>query len=109
MWVRGQNKQLLIDCNKFELSEDETDIIFGNVFDNYYILGTYATKERCLEVLDEIEQSIKDNIQLPSLFSNLTETIAILHENGETAMKNKEFIGLLEKADKSCVYQMPKE
>ena len=64
MWVRGQNKQLLIDCNKFELSEDETDIIFGNIFDNYYILGTYATKERCLEVLDEIERHINGEYKL---------------------------------------------
>ena len=57
MWVRTQDRERFIDCNKFELLDNE--IIFSNSFNDFiYHLGTYATKERCLEVLDEIQAHI---------------------------------------------------
>lgn len=107
MWIRTQDKERLIDCKDIEIFG--LAIFENKGFENTVKLATYPTQQRCLEVLDEIQQAIKDNIQLPSLLSNLTQTIAILHENGESAMENKEFLKLLEKVDNSCVYQMPEE
>ena len=57
MWVRNQSKTSLINCESFEVT-DENEIVYGNPFDTYVILGEYSTKERCLEVLDEIEKHI---------------------------------------------------
>ena len=56
MWIRTQNKMMLVECNKFEILDNE--IIFGSPFSEYIALGSYATHERCLEVLDEIEECI---------------------------------------------------
>jgi len=55
LWIRNQNKQELVqvDCVCIEINEYDTqqyDIVQGCI-----TLGTYKTKERALEVLDEIE------------------------------------------------------
>lgn len=125
MWIRSQNKELLIDCNKIEISTSidtvrlnkmikeslkqaqrplkwafktkiphlisnryVDDVRVAKITENEYIelmgekhrenyrlfhlvnrnytLGTYSTKERVLEVLDEIEKHIIGKIILPT-------------------------------------------
>lgn len=67
LWVRSQNKEVLLNLKaiqykNYKLVEDETveaNILIG--FYNYYdneILGEYETKERALDVLDEIQNKI---------------------------------------------------
>ena len=67
LWVRSQNKEVLLNIKaiqykNYKLVEDETveaNILIG--FYNYYdneILGEYETKERALEILDEIQNKI---------------------------------------------------
>ena len=64
MWVRSQNKELLVDVDNFNVIQDDyyyTYAINSGVEDNaYYELGEYKTKERALEVLDEIQKAIED-------------------------------------------------
>ena len=65
--------------------------------DNYIILGSYKTKERALEVLDEIQERIINGDALKTLL-NIQDKDAI--RTIATEFEGK-------RAD--CVYQMPKE
>ena len=67
LWIRSQDKEVLLNIKgiqyqNYKLIENETveaNILIG--FYNYYdneILGEYKTKERALEVLNEIEERI---------------------------------------------------
>lgn len=64
MWIRSQLnndeiRPLLIKVDSLELGDDKGDMncIVAN---NLYNLGTYKSKERALEVLDEIQENICD-------------------------------------------------
>ena len=70
LWVRSQDKEKLLKCNdiaiSYNMSMDAEVIKFKGYkivgyFDKnteYEILGTYETKERAIEVLDEIQNYI---------------------------------------------------
>ncbi|AJE09312.1 hypothetical protein [Clostridium botulinum] len=51
MWIRSQDKNLLINANMFNASENI-------VFSGYEELGKYSSGERAIEVLDMIEDRI---------------------------------------------------
>lgn len=55
LWIRSQDKEVLLKVNELEI---EANMIIA--FDNnkYQCLGTYETKERTLEILDEIQNKI---------------------------------------------------
>lgn len=60
LWIRSQDKERLEKSTGFHIvvaSKNEVDIV------NSYmtIMGRYKTKERALEVLDEIKQALLDN------------------------------------------------
>lgn len=79
LWIRSQDKEELVKINKaisIEEIEDTTKYLkdFG---DNHYfiqsedwILGAYKSKERALEVLDEIHDAIAKN-EAFVLYSNI--------------------------------------
>lgn len=87
MWIRSQNKELLVDVDNFNVIQDDyyyTYAINSGVEDNaYYELGEYKTKERALEILDEIQGKIEKSLIETTVF--------------ETRYQYKE------------VFQMPKE
>ena len=86
LWIRSKDKMKLtrvIDIGIFEEQEGYT-IYYDDSIDN--MLGTYATKERALEVLDEIQRLITD-LQYMSY-----------------AIPNDKFTGY-----RPNVYEMPKE
>lgn len=67
LWIRSQNKSLLKQVSDLKVKEVENrtykygDIGKSNEFaivSNDIILGCYETKERALEVLDEIQKKI---------------------------------------------------
>ena len=62
LWIRSQDKTRLIKINSLEYVEYQgvhsINGYYTNESDNYD-LGVYSTKERTLEVLDEIEGYIK--------------------------------------------------
>ena len=51
MWVRTQDREGLYDVRYLEIFD-------LSIIGNETTLATYSTKERCLEVLDEIEAYI---------------------------------------------------
>ena len=58
LWIRSQNKQSLLKPISISLDNDKTGIYGYYDADYYEVLGKYVTKERALEVLDEIEERI---------------------------------------------------
>ena len=65
LWIRSQDKKILIKTDNLQIENDIFDneddfIIYGGK--NYekiaYMLGKYKSKERALEVLDEIQATL---------------------------------------------------
>ena len=67
LWVRSQDKMNLVKIRQISLNYQNNKQIIANyipeLYENsgeyYEILGTYKTKERTLEVLDEIQNILK--------------------------------------------------
>lgn len=70
LWIRSQDREKILKCNDIAISNNMIIEIGTIRFKGYKIvgyfdknteyekLGTYETKERALEVLDEIEERI---------------------------------------------------
>lgn len=66
LWVRSQDKERLIKVSNVQYTYRKGDLYsdvrgkhcIGTYYDNLEILGEYATKERVLEVLNEIQNYI---------------------------------------------------
>ena len=80
LWIRSQDRDYLIKVKSLVIEESKFNIyqIFG---DGRY-LGTYKTKERALEVLDEIQGKL--NIRhcdgMGAEFIVLSEIVPIIYE-----------------------------
>ena len=61
IWIRSQNKKLLMNLEYFEIQEPNYEEVKAVIFSSGYILGGYSTKEKALKVLDEIEKKIIEN------------------------------------------------
>lgn len=60
LWVRSQDKEILLKVNELEI---ETNMIIAFDGNTYQCLGTYKSKERALEILDEIQEYINNNCE----------------------------------------------
>lgn len=95
MWVRSQDKKTLVKVDKLIIAYDTDEKIYEihNVYDS---LGVYKSKERALEVLDEIQAYLENNYlsinDMPQHNNGLIANGLILFPN-----------------NKQTVYQMPKE
>ena len=97
MWIRSQDRTRLLDCKYLAYNffkEEKTIEIVEWIDRNTSIrLAVYKTKERALEVLDEMQKNI--NGYWLQEFSNLDNPNDIWYEKR----------GI----EKSNVYEMPKE
>ena len=65
LWIRSQDKMNLVKVRQISVNYQDNKQIIANympeLYENsgeyYEILGTYKTKERALEVLDEIQEA----------------------------------------------------
>lgn len=75
LWIRSQDKKKLVNINAVNILEFEALIaIHGYInSETHFWLGNYKTKERALEVLDEIQRTIAKNQSLISLMHNFTD------------------------------------
>lgn len=87
LWIRSQDREHLMKTTDVDISVDDKTIILIN----NYEMAKYKTKERALEVLDEIQIRII-NLQLVGL-----------EEKGQ-ARKDARINDELK-----CIYEMPKE
>ena len=53
MWIRSQNKEVLINANGVRIVYEDTYCIVCD-----YYLGEYSTKEKALKVMDMIQNAI---------------------------------------------------
>lgn len=61
IWIRSQDKQELIKIDYIEANMGRIFIQYGTF---RKCVGTYATKERALEILQEIQIFMANNIQI---------------------------------------------
>ena len=106
MWIRTQNKEDLIKCQKISIIGPSKDVylLVELTNDNYIELGIYKSKERALEVLDEIQ-----NLLIPKVILN---TYSV--ENKETAYSKELVIepiinDIKVQNNVNMFYQMPEE
>ena len=100
LWIRSQEKDILIKVDNLELDDERNDIYTHNCINNMqmtYTLGRYKTKERALEVLDEISLRIS-TINLLSL-TTCSEDLKLMVK----ALTKERFKGI------TRPYEMPKE
>ncbi len=80
LWIRNQNKDRLVKCDNVDILDRNQMEYVSNILSKMKIepfemdimliandsinLGTYKTKKRALEILDEISNKIKINILL---------------------------------------------
>lgn len=105
LWVRSQDKQSMYNTMGVKYYQNRNSQHFI-VSDRNIALGKYATKARCIEILDEIQQMIDD---APIFIKNASkldkdELERVLSENIKTVFYNDEVIPI-----KTLVYQMPKK
>ena len=111
LWIRSQDKLNLIKIEN--VSIDDGNSILGNLIsdDNksicdYWRLGTYKTKERASEVLDEIQRILQPMIKA---YTPLTES----KEDYKNHCMKTELVGYETTYDivalPTYVYEMPKE
>lgn len=66
MWIRSQDKEILINIKRLFVNEIvENKKIVGYSIDSGGIeLGRYSTKEKALKVLDKIQETINESIYI---------------------------------------------
>lgn len=62
MWIRSQNKELLVDTKTLGIKHEVADfcqILFKEFIDQYIVLGEYSTTEKALKVLYMVQETIE--------------------------------------------------
>ena len=60
LWIRSQDKFLLLKIsNGIEYYEHDNEFYITDL-NSEYLLGTYPTKERAIEILDEIQELLSE-------------------------------------------------
>ncbi len=104
LWIRSQDKEKLLKVNDIAI---EMNMIYGYFDKNteYEHLGSYASRERALEVLDEIQNILKPIIITTGYEceckDNLINKMSFDIEMIPTKTEIKEMT--------TYVYEMPKE
>lgn len=107
LWIRSQDKRYLLKTQSLcieDIESEERIVIYSNISDEDFELGSYATIERALEVLDEIEKLIKPI----TIFENCEvdkSTIEKIKETGYCVVNNDARVEQFSQV----FYQMPKE
>lgn len=112
LWIRSQDKMNLVKIRQIGLNYQNNKQIIANYIHDFYpnsekyyeLLGFYETKERALEVLDEIEKLIKPI----TIFQNCQvdkSTIEKIKETGYCVVNNDARVEQISQV----FYQMPEE
>lgn len=105
LWIRSQDKEKLVKCNDIAMKQVVYCYSLVGYFDKnteYETLGTYTTKKRALEVLDEIQNILKPIIKIKYEYDDSQPIM-----NGEWLKSLKEESKIEELS--TYVYEMPKE
>jgi hypothetical protein len=92
LWVRSQDKLALTKVNSIGIEYDKKLVGYGNICVK---LGEYKTKERALEVLDEIQSRITRNEALKTMMPSVSTLKGYEEKFGELF--------------KEMIYEMPED
>lgn len=109
LWIRSQNKEKLckIENIKYmDTSDDFENDTHSLLNDNNGILGIYKTKQRSLEVLDEITNLIKPKYLIR--MDNHGPVNDFLN-NENNSYVSAEGVGMVSNINQTLYYEMPKE
>ena len=74
LWIRSQDKNTLMKVNRIDVQEKNIICYDNDYHCNETYMGIYKTKERALEILDEIQKKIKNLLYLkPTILLPLDE------------------------------------
>ena len=104
LWVRSQNKEDLILIKK-PICVYDNKIVYKESASYMMTIGKYKTKERAIEVLDEIQNILKPKYILDT--SSIKPDGAFYEENGVIFQKYNANAEIKELS--TFVYEMPKE
>ena len=121
LWIRSQDKLTLTKVSNLSLQEIKHPVRhdteywgIGTYYDNLQMLGKYKTKERALEVLDEIQSKLKQQFIVKT--DMLLSRKDIDNEEDRLTWKyDKEFImqdsgyEIIPLNNNVLIYEMPKE
>ena len=107
LWIRSQDKLKLVKVNYVYAIENKINSfsIYGETIDSAPIIGRYETKERALEVLDEIQNILKPTIITTGYECELKENIKDKTSFNLNMIPTKTEIQELS----TVVYQMPED
>ena len=111
LWIRSQDKTTLIKAIKicFERNIDDEPTIYGyEKYDNYERLGVYKTKERALEVLDEIQNKLNES---NNSYEDLVNKLKIFSETPIIKCDNNDNCNIslnIAMLKNMIIYEMPK-
>ncbi len=109
LWIRSQNKEKLckIENIKYMDTSDDFENDTHSLWnDNNGILGIYKTKQRALEVLDEITNLIKPKYLIR--MDNHGPVNDFLN-NENNSYVSAEGVGMVSNINQTLYYEMPKE
>lgn len=117
LWVRSQDKALLCQAKLLDTQEFVPIIRTGNkkaenlapvwgIVNGANTLGCYATKERCLEILDEIQKLLIENSDPLVLLENNIDNSDI-QDGAIIECSPKEKAKVFQKS--ALVYEMPEK
>ncbi len=76
LWIRSQDKEILKKFKMLEISESNRGSYY--IISGEYVIGEYKTRERALEILDDIQHEILNKQELQRLeFLRQEETIVV--------------------------------
>ena len=105
LWIRSQDKEVLTRVIDIWKDADKNEIWSKSSFAIKNCLGIYKTKERTIEVLDEIENILKPKYILDT--SSITHDGDFYEENG-VIFQNYDANAKIEELS-TFVYQMPEK
>ena len=113
LWIRSQDKEKLIKVSNVKYTYRKGDLYsdvrgnhyIGTYYDNLAILGEYTTKERAIEILDEIQNILSLKYILDS--SSIKPAGNFYEENGVIFQKYNANAEIKELS--TFVYQMPEK
>ena len=66
LWIRSQDKKLLMKSTelRYNQKKENHSILAYDTKGDYRLLGIYKSKERALEILDEIQKLLRPQIKV---------------------------------------------
>lgn len=105
LWIRSQDKECLVKISNIQYVYKNYIHGLGTYYDNLKILGEYKTKERALEILDEIQNILKPKYILNT--PSIKPDGDFYEENGVIFQKYNANTKIEELS--TFVYQMPEK